>query len=163
MTRNFPTGDLRVSDAERDAALAELSEHFQAGRLTQEEFDERSGRALSARTGNDLRELFTDLPAPGEPTGPPVSAAPKAAVAPPGPAPVAHGGGWPVGRVVIACVIAAIVLGNVTVSVGHGVSHASFGWLIPVIILLIVFRGIGGRPARGRRHTRVGSRHTRGR
>jgi hypothetical protein len=27
-------GYLRVSDADRDSALAELSEHFQAGRLT---------------------------------------------------------------------------------------------------------------------------------
>jgi hypothetical protein len=33
-----------------DRVLAELSEHFQAGRLTAEELDERSGRALQART-----------------------------------------------------------------------------------------------------------------
>jgi hypothetical protein len=144
MTRSFPAGDLRVSDAERDAALAELSEHFQAGRLTQEEFDERSGRALTARTGNDLRGLFTDLPTPGEP-----ATGPEAAVAPPGPPPAAYEGRRPVGRIVIACVIAAIVLGNVTVSVGHGVTQASFGWLVPVIILLIVFRRIGGN-TRGR-------------
>jgi hypothetical protein len=56
------SGDLRVSDADRDAALAELSEHFQAGRITSEEFDERSGRALRARTERELADLFTDLP-----------------------------------------------------------------------------------------------------
>ena len=49
--RGFPSGEMRASDADRDLALAELSEHFQTGRLTQEEFDERSGRALRARTG----------------------------------------------------------------------------------------------------------------
>ena len=33
--------DLRVSDAERDAVVTELGEHFQQGRLDQAEFDER--------------------------------------------------------------------------------------------------------------------------
>jgi hypothetical protein len=56
-------GDLRVSDADRDRALAELSEHYQSGRLTLEEFDERSGQALQARTARELTGLFTDLPA----------------------------------------------------------------------------------------------------
>src|SRR5580692_6432643 len=54
--------DLRISDADRDQALAKLSEHFQAGRLTTEEFDERSGAALQAKTGRELAVLFTDLP-----------------------------------------------------------------------------------------------------
>ncbi|TDD70468.1 DUF1707 domain-containing protein [Jiangella aurantiaca] len=55
---------LRVGDAERDAAVAALGEHFAAGRLTKDEFDERSGRAWSARYADDLDELFTDLPQP---------------------------------------------------------------------------------------------------
>jgi len=38
-----------------------MSEAFQAGRITADEFDQRSGRALSARTGKELTELFTDL------------------------------------------------------------------------------------------------------
>ena len=53
---------LRVSDADRDRVAAELSEHFQAGRLTQDEFDERVGQAISARTQGDLDELLADLP-----------------------------------------------------------------------------------------------------
>ena len=61
-TNGFPSGGIRVSDADRDQAIAELSEHFQAGRLTQEEYEERSGRALQARTGDDLAAQFTDLP-----------------------------------------------------------------------------------------------------
>ena len=58
----YPRDDIRVSDADRDQAVTELSEHFQSGRITQDEFDERSGLALQARTGADLSALFTDLP-----------------------------------------------------------------------------------------------------
>ena len=49
-TKDYPSGGLRVSDADRDRAIAELSEHFQAGRLTTEELEDRTGRALQART-----------------------------------------------------------------------------------------------------------------
>ncbi|WP_199521247.1 DUF1707 SHOCT-like domain-containing protein [Jiangella anatolica] len=58
------SGPLRVGDTERDAAVAALGEHFAAGRLTKDEFDERSARAWAARFGGDLDELFTDLPQP---------------------------------------------------------------------------------------------------
>jgi hypothetical protein len=61
-TRDYPAGDLRVSDADRDRALGELSEAFQAGRLTTEEFKQRSEHALGARTGNELAALLADLP-----------------------------------------------------------------------------------------------------
>jgi hypothetical protein len=64
-TRSYPGPNIRVSDADRDAVLAELSEHFQAGRLTSEELDERTGRALAARTGQDLATIMADLPATG--------------------------------------------------------------------------------------------------
>jgi Domain of unknown function (DUF1707) len=67
--RAYDAGNLRVSDADRDRALAELSEHFQAGRLTTAELDDRTGRALSARTGNDLAVLLADLP-PAQAAGP---------------------------------------------------------------------------------------------
>ena len=33
-TRDYPVGDLRVCDADRDRALCELSEAFQLGRIT---------------------------------------------------------------------------------------------------------------------------------
>lgn len=73
--RSYPAGDLRVSDTDRDRVLAELSEHFQAGRLTTAELEDRTGRALSARTGNDLAVLLTDLPQAAAPeTGAPAPA-----------------------------------------------------------------------------------------
>src|SRR5580692_13213202 len=62
VTPDCSAGDLRVSDADRDRAISELSEHFQAGRLTADEFNERSGQALQARTGKELAVLFADLP-----------------------------------------------------------------------------------------------------
>jgi hypothetical protein len=62
ITSDYPAGDLRVSDADRDRALRELSEAFEAGRITAAEFDQRSGQALGARTGKELTALLADLP-----------------------------------------------------------------------------------------------------
>jgi Domain of unknown function (DUF1707) len=87
MSTNFaplfrgPSSDqhLRVSDAERQAVADRLGEHFAEGRLDQAEFDERAGRAMSAKTRADLSGLFDDLPdasarpqtgAPAVPMGP---------------------------------------------------------------------------------------------
>ena len=60
--RGFPPGHLRASDAERDQALSELSEAYQAGRITADEFDWRSTQALIARTGEELAAPLADLP-----------------------------------------------------------------------------------------------------
>ncbi|HEX2130466.1 MAG TPA: DUF1707 domain-containing protein [Actinophytocola sp.] len=59
--------DIRVGTAERESAVRLLGEHFSAGRLQVEEYEERVGRALEARTRGDLRPLFADLPAPYPP------------------------------------------------------------------------------------------------
>ncbi len=61
--RQLPAAQLRAGDTDRDATISQLSDHFGAGRLTAEELDERSGRALSARTLGELDELMSDLPA----------------------------------------------------------------------------------------------------
>ena len=61
---------LRVSDAEREAAADQLAEHFAAGLLGQAEFDDRVGRAMSARTRADLSGLFAGLPGTGAPAVP---------------------------------------------------------------------------------------------
>jgi hypothetical protein len=53
---------LRIGDAERESAVTALGEHFAVGRLTKDEFDERSSAAWSARTSGDLAPLVTDLP-----------------------------------------------------------------------------------------------------
>jgi hypothetical protein len=72
--RDFPPGDFRVSDADRDRALAELGEAFRVGRLTADEFDERAGQALAARTGKELTALLADLPVDRAPATVPTGA-----------------------------------------------------------------------------------------
>ena len=56
---------LRVSDAERDVTLRALGDHAAVGRLTLDELEERSGRALAAKTRGELAALTSDLPAGG--------------------------------------------------------------------------------------------------
>ncbi len=135
--RGFPRENIRVSDAERDTALAELSEHFQAGRLTQDEFDERSGLALRARTGGDLNSLFGDLPArPSAPAAriPGPSAPLPSPVMPPEPRP---GGGWllPTARAAfVLAILATVASGAVGPHHGHYI-----GWLIPVLVIGLIF------------------------
>jgi hypothetical protein len=57
-----PDDSLRVSDAERDAVLRTLGDHAAVGRLTLAELEERSGRALTAKTRGELATLTSDLP-----------------------------------------------------------------------------------------------------
>ena len=79
MTRNYRPTTMRASDADRDAVVSDLSEHFQAGRLTAAELDERTGRALTARTWGELTELASDLPAlrPAAPPATPAAGRPQ--------------------------------------------------------------------------------------
>ena len=53
---------LRVSDAERDSVLRTLGDHAAVGRLTLDELEDRSGRALTAKTRGELATLTSDLP-----------------------------------------------------------------------------------------------------
>jgi len=55
---------IRVSDAERDQALAKLRDGFVEGRLTHETFAHRVEAALRARANRDLRTVVADLPRP---------------------------------------------------------------------------------------------------
>jgi hypothetical protein len=57
------TSDLRVSDQDRDRAAQQLREHFAAGRITEEELNERIQSAYHARTQHELTALLSDLPA----------------------------------------------------------------------------------------------------
>ena len=54
--------ELRVSDAERDRAAQDLREHFAAGRLSEDELDERVQVAYRARTAPELHAVLEDLP-----------------------------------------------------------------------------------------------------
>ena len=73
---NRPTQKVpvRIGDAERDRAIASLGDHFAAGRLTADEFEQRMDQALKARFNSDLEPLFADLPRTVQPTVEPRSA-----------------------------------------------------------------------------------------
>lgn len=62
---------VRVSDADRDQAVASLREHLVQGRLSLEEFTQRMASAYDATTSTDLAVLQRDLPVtPPELPGP---------------------------------------------------------------------------------------------
>src|SRR6185503_6302811 len=125
-----------VSDADRDQAIAELSEHYQAGRLTTEEFEDRTGRALQARTTADLADLFTDLPRRQAPT---TGAASSAASTPPASPARAWPARVPVAPVAILAVVAVLALLS-----GH-LFHIAW---VPVVAIIVVRLVAGGRRRR---------------
>jgi DUF1707 SHOCT-like domain len=53
---------LRASDEQRERAAQDIREHFAAGRLTEDELDERVQGAYSAKTQQELEKLMADLP-----------------------------------------------------------------------------------------------------
>ena len=131
-SKSFPSGGIRVSDADRDQAIAELSEHFQAG----------GSRRRSSRTGPGAR----CRPGPGT-TSPPCSPTCRAGhgAVPAAGGPVFGAGGTgdlnrmshlPMARLIIFGVLAVIIVGNV---LGGIAGHIGFGWLIPVVVLGSVF------------------------
>jgi hypothetical protein len=100
--------------ADRERTMDVLKAAFTEGRLTKSEFDERSGRVLSARTYTDLNGLVADLPVgPGAPMMPMPYL--------PGyypPAPVPRTNGFAIGALVCGIVpffggIPAVIFGHV--------------------------------------------------
>jgi DUF1707 SHOCT-like domain/Domain of unknown function (DUF4190) len=55
-------GNLRASTADRERAIDVLKAAFAEGRLTREEFEERTGRVYRSRTYAELAALTADLP-----------------------------------------------------------------------------------------------------
>ena len=93
--------EMRVSDAERDAAATGLREHFASGRLNQDELDQRLTAVFAAKTRGELNALFTDLPSgpgvsgAGASGGQPFGAGMFGARGPLGPSgPLGAGGRW---------------------------------------------------------------------
>jgi hypothetical protein len=124
--------DLRASDAERDAAAAELSDHYQAGRLDQGEFDDRLTLAFQARTRGDLTQLLADLPLPpAVPPGPPALPDPELAPAHPG----VPAGYWLLPLVVPLMMVGVVAVGAATSRGGHGAGTLFLlWWLVPIMI-----------------------------
>jgi len=111
--------DLRVSDAERDAVVTELGEHFQQGRLDQAEFDQRVTAALSGRTGRDLSSVLADLPPTREEftTPQPVRPLPRAFL-------------------LIPLAAAILIAGAAAGGWHRGWEPWPLWWLVPIIVVL---------------------------
>jgi Domain of unknown function (DUF1707) len=122
---NLSTAEMRASDADRDAVLSDLSEHFQAGRLTAAEFEERAGRALAARTWGELKDLLRDLPATWP--GPQAPAAATSAAARPE-RPERRSGRWMPAPIIVPVGIAIAVA--MAISIAHG--SRGFLWLVAI-------------------------------
>ena len=58
---------MRASDAERDAVVAALRDHYECGRLTFDEFNERVDEAYAAKTDVELNAVLRELPRPAAP------------------------------------------------------------------------------------------------
>jgi hypothetical protein len=59
-----PSPPLRIGNTERTAAMKALDEHLAEGRLTVQEYADRTAAAANAIVAADLAALFTDLPEP---------------------------------------------------------------------------------------------------
>jgi len=66
--------DLRIADADREAAAAHLREHYAQGRLTLEEFHHRLDAVFEATTQSQLAVLTRDLPRAASPAPLPATA-----------------------------------------------------------------------------------------
>jgi len=147
---------IRASDEDRGRIAAALGEHYAAGRLTLEEFQERLDKAYAATTLGELDDLMTDLPGrdlgrlPGawlpSPRGnPPLPQRPL-----PGPVqgPVGHSS--PAVRAWVAISIGIFVIWLLS-----GASGAP--WLLWVVLPLgfvILRRWMAGGPRHGNRYRR---------
>ncbi|GAA1628051.1 hypothetical protein GCM10009744_14910 [Kribbella alba] len=125
-----PGGSIRIGDHEREDAVTRLGAHYEAGRLSAEEHQERVGEALQAKTAAELAALFADLPGEqraGEQQGEPWAG--------PGRPPWAARG--PFGKIPFPLLIALAVIG-VLASIGCVVG----GGHPPVLPLLLIVAGI---------------------
>ena len=122
---NDPAAQMKASDADRDAVLSDLSEHFQAGRLTAGEFEDRTARALTARTWGELSDLMQDLPT--SPAGPRVSVTATTGAQPQ----------RPLGRPVLIPIAVLAGIG-IAVALSAGTPHARWGilWLLLPVLLI---------------------------
>jgi Domain of unknown function (DUF4190)/Domain of unknown function (DUF1707) len=143
------------AQADRERTMDVLKSAFTEGRLSKNEFDERSALVLSARTYADLTALVADLP-----TGPGGPGAPGLPVPyPPGyypPVLAARTNGFAIGALVCGIVpffggIPAVILGHVargqikrTGERGDGVAIAGLilGYLWVSLWVLIILIGI---------------------
>jgi uncharacterized protein DUF1707 len=121
-----PSGDLRVSDADRERVAEALRRHHVDGRIDTDELQERLERCYAARTSGDLAELLADLPddRPARPARP-----------------------WdiPARRTLAAAVLVALLAFATVGALAHGHHHPG---PLPFLAVLLLLKLAWGRPRR---------------
>jgi hypothetical protein len=112
---DFESSRMRVSDADRESAMTALGEHMSTGRLSLDEYGDRSALVSTAKTRHDLLVLFDDLPEPW----PKISGVDQVAATPVAPAPVTVArrrgmSAWVLAPLVPLAWVLAIVVGVAT-------------------------------------------------
>jgi hypothetical protein len=135
----MPTDDaIRASDADREHAVGLLRDGYACGRITLDEFDERTTAAFTSRTWGELRKLTQDLPAPGQRA--PLPAAPAVLQQ-------ARGGGDRPPRAVPAsdgpALIPVVTIALFWLALTF-TAHAA-GALIPVVLIVLMAVQMAGR------------------
>lgn len=138
--------EIRIGNAEREAATSELQRHLQDGRLDQDEYADRAARAASARTGSELDALFTDLPRAAAPPVPLSAPVPLQK-----PEPAATRGGDLAGRIWAVSGSIAVVVYLVLGFVFHA---WAWSWIVFLIVPIVSTLVGGGDPWAGRQRNR---------
>ncbi len=149
------TSSLRLSNADRDAAVSALARAHADGRISADEYTERSTAAKAAVTRGDLAPLFRDLPVAehGPESVPPASfASPKTGAPLYGAAPPREtytrarplGGAAGVAAVSITPLVVLVVFLAIGFLVPSGFAWSWVFWLAVPIMAIIVY-GPGGR------------------
>jgi hypothetical protein len=136
----YQAPQMRASDADRDAVVATLSENYQAGRLTTEELEDRTGQALAARTFGDLQALTADLPGP-------VPTAPQPGPVPPMPGETSRYGG-PARRLWFLIPVVLVGLAILRTGLLFGRGHGGFWIIIPIVLIALRLGAFGRRNRR---------------
>jgi uncharacterized membrane protein len=145
-----PPPGMRASTADRERAMDVLKAAYGEGRLTKEEFDERSARVMASRNYGELWALVADLPA-----GPYLPPAPYQAVPPPYYQPASETtNGMAIGALVLSLLgfsLPAVIMGHIsrgqirrTGQHGDGIAIAGlvFGYLGMAFWALIIVAGL---------------------
>jgi len=132
---------IRASDEDRGRTAAALGEHYAAGRLTLEEFQERLDKAYAATTVGELDRLMADLPET-DLGRLPERRAPGQVQVPAGGSVLVRRPAWPFWLSISVVVLVIWLL-----------SAASGGpwlwWAAALLVLLMLRRRMAGGPRRG--------------
>jgi uncharacterized protein DUF1707 len=134
---------IRASDKERDSVVDVLRDAYTDGRITLEEFEERTSAAYASKTWTDLRALTSDLPVepvfgadlPQRPPPP----QPVAPVVPALPRPRQGGRSRPLGRLL------PVIFAWIMIAAAAGSPDTAAALSVVFICLLACRVGYGGR------------------